>query len=571
MNKTENRGKKIVSNVFFSRGVPIVLFVMLQLFFWIAFSISFSIYFERYYFISAALAICLIVYILNGDEKNEFKIAWIIMIALLPVFGILTYLYTTMNPNTIRLKKRYDKHHGITASRLSAIQQPKALSGEKRDINHLSTYLMETGGYPTYTMKGAVYYDNGAALLNAITEELKSAKEYIFLQFFSVALGEVWDRIYEVLKEKVRGGVEVRLLYDGTNTLTNVDRNFAKNLSLEGIKTRVFLPVFPLFSPDQDYRNHRKIVIVDGKVAYTGGANIGDEYANIKERFGKWKDAGIRIEGKAVTTFTAMFLESYSLAAKDAGIDDYDRYLFNTGKAKGSVTEITAVPSEGVSEDSVSDMQEDMTESSVSLPVQTADPAPGKKEAKKKKEGKSGGYVIPYGDDAMNCEDIAEDVYRYMIISAKRYVYIMTPYLVIDNGMVESLCFAARSGVDVRIIMPHIPDKKLTFCIGHTYFRRLLKSGVKIYKYTPGFIHSKVVLSDDRRAITGTINFDYRSFYHHFEDAVLIYDNPVIKDIKKDFANTFDESDQVTYEDYERMSAFYKGAGKLLRLLESLV
>ncbi|MCR5108855.1 MAG: cardiolipin synthase [Lachnospiraceae bacterium] len=517
--RTRKKGKEIMSRVFFSKGLPTVLFVLMQLFLLIWFSVYFQIYFESFYIITLLLVFITIIYIMSGDSKNEFKMAWILMMAFLPIFGILMYIYTMTNYTTIRLKKSYEKHHGLSMSILSDTEQPKKLLKEKKDVRHLFEYLKNSGGYPVYEDTVFDYYSDGAGFLNAMAEELTTARETIFMQFFSIEYGIVWEKIHDILVEKVKEGVEVRLIFDGTNTLIYLPKTFAAELEKEGIKVRIFAPVVPILSTYQDYRNHRKLVIIDQKIAFTGGVNIGDEYANLEERFGRWKDAGIRMEGNAVRTFTAMFLESYNLSSKDPGLEDYDRFLSS---------------------------KEDV-----------------------KTGGK--GFAAPYGDDPLNHADIAEDVYRHMINTAKKYVYIMTPYLVIDNEMLNSLCFAAKSGVDVRIIMPHIPDKKITFCIGHTYYRRLLKAGVRIYNYTPGFIHSKVVLSDDKKAVVGTINFDYRSLYHHFEDAVYIYDNPVTGDILKDFKKTFDESSLVTYEDYARMSNVYKVVGRVLRIFESLI
>ncbi|MCR4924070.1 MAG: cardiolipin synthase [Lachnospiraceae bacterium] len=518
--RTKKKSKKIVSRVFFSRGVPIVLFIILQVVFLVAFAFYFQLYFERYYLVSAFMALFTVIYIINRNSKNEFKLAWIIMIVFLPVFGILMYIYTVINPFTRRLKKRYEKHHGIAMSMLSSCVNEDIIKGEKKEFSLISNFMWETGSYPTYSGSEITYYDEGDKVFEAIIAELKKAEKYIFLQFFIISPGILWDRIHEILKEKAKEGVEVRIIYDGTNTLTNVTKRFRETLEAENLKTRVFLPVRPLFSTNMDFRNHRKIVIVDGKAAFTGGCNIGDEYANIIERFGHWKDCGALIKGTAVNTFVAMFLESWALCVKKAGTEDYRRFSF---------------------------------ESSEEFPAA------------------EGSYLIPYGDDPFNHFDIAEELYNHIIRRAQKYIYIMTPYFVIDNEMLNSLCFAARSGVDVRIVLPHIPDKKLPYCVAHTFFERLLRAGVKIYKYTPGFIHSKVVLSDNKKAVVGTVNFDFRSLYHHFEDGLFIYKDPVIKDIKRDFKAVFESSEIISYEAYARMPLWYKISGGLFKVLESLI
>ena len=314
-----------------------------------------------------------------------------------------------------------------------------------------------------------------------LMKELKAAKHFIFMEFFIIDRGYMWDEILKVLEEKVKEGVEVRVMYDGMCCLMLLPFHYPRQLERKGIRCKMFSPIIPVLSTHQNYRDHRKIAVIDGRCAFTGGVNLADEYINCKVRFGHWKDTALMVRGDAVKGFTMMFLQMWDVTEKKE--EDYRKYL--------------------------------------SAPAGEA--AAGRMEK---------GYVIPYGDSPFDKEQIGEQVYLDILSQAKEYVHIMTPYLILDDGMKDALCYAAKRGVEVIIIMPHIPDKKYAYLLARTYYPELLKAGVRIFEYEPGFVHAKVFASDDEKATVGTINLDFRSLYLHFECGTFLYRNPVIEKIE---------------------------------------
>ena len=287
------------------------------------------------------------------------------------------------------------------------------------------------------------------------------------MEFFIIAEGKMWGEILRILEQKVREGVEVRVLYDGMIEFSTLSFDYTQRLEKIGIKAKAFSPISPFISTYYNYRDHRKIIVIDGKVGFTGGVNLADEYINKINRFGHWKDSALMLEGEAVDSFLVLFLQMWSITERQMVVKPYL--------------------------------------------------------AKHDKKRKANGYVIPYGYSPLDTDKIGENVYIDILNHAREYVYIMTPYLILDSEMEHALCFAAERGVDVQIIMPGIPDKKIPYMLAKTYFSKLMCSGVKIYLYTPGFVHAKVFISDDSKAVVGTINLDYRSLYHHFECATYMY------------------------------------------------
>ena len=326
----------------------------------------------------------------------------------------------------------------------------------------------------------------------------------------------MWNSILEILKRNVKEGVDVRFMYDGMCSILLLPYSYPKKLRAMGIKAKMFAPIRPLMSTSQNNRDHRKILVIDGRVAYTGGVNLADEYINEKMKFGHWKDTAIKVEGDAVKSFTIMFLQMWN--SSEWGQEDYARYIRSDWKVDGS----------------------------------------------------SHGFVIPYGDGPTTPENVAETVYLDIIHHAVRYVHIMTPYFIVDNAMLDALQYAARRGVDVRIIIPHIPDKKPIFAMSRTYYPDLLAAGIKVYEYTPGFIHAKVFVSDDETAVVGTVNMDYRSLYHHFECAAYLYRNEAVADVEKDFQETLEQCMEVDMRYYKRINILNRLMGRVLRLVGPL-
>ena len=347
-------------------------------------------------------------------------------------------------------------------------------------------------------------------------KELEKAKKFIFLEYFIVERGKMWNSILEILERKAKEGVEVRFMYDGMCSLLLLPYSYPKKLRALGIKAKMFSPIRPLMSTSQNNRDHRKIVVIDGRVAFTGGVNLADEYINEKKKFGHWKDTAVKVEGDAVKSFTIMFLQMWN--SSEWGTEEYGKY------------------------------------------VQTEPEA----------EWEDAGFVIPYGDGPATSENVAETVYLDIIHNAVKYVHIMTPYFIVDNAMLDALQFAARRGVDVRIIIPHIPDKKPIFAMSRTFYPDLLAAGIKVYEYKPGFIHAKVFVSDDKKAVVGTINMDYRSLYHHFECAAYLYKSKAVADVEKDFQDTVMQCIEVDLNYYKKIFFLNRLMGRVLRLIGPL-
>lgn len=465
-------------------------------------------------FISAAL----LVYIINKDEMPEFKLAWVIPICAAPVFGALLYLFIVGNWGNAGLKKKLDRRITETKDYLHTCDQTKRkLEIAGRHMANVSRYIEDIGGYPAYGNSAAKYFARGEEKYEDLLLELETAKEFIFLEYFIVERGKMWNSILEVLKRKVKEGVEVRFMYDGMCSLLLLPYSYPKQLNGMGIKTKMFSPIIPLLSTTQNNRDHRKILVIDGRIAYTGGVNLADEYINEVEKYGHWKDVAVKIEGSAVKSFTLMFLQMWNVS--ETGSEDYSKYIKSGHMGRPD----------------------------------------------------SSGFVIPYGDGPTTPENIGETVYMDMINQAVHYVHIMTPYFIVDNAMLDVLQFAARRGVDVKVIIPHIPDKRAVFAMSRTYYPDLLSAGVKVYEYTPGFVHAKVFVSDDEKAVVGTINLDYRSLYHHFECGVYLFRNEAVTDVENDFNQTLASCIQADMEYYKKIPVCTRLLGRVLRLFGPLM
>ena len=464
-----------------------------------------------------ALSAVVLVYIINKDETPEFKLTWVIPICTAPVFGVLLYLFVVGNWGNIGLKKGLDRRLKETEAFMHTDEETKR-EIEKTDLHMagLSRYTEEIGGFPSYKNSSVVYFPSGEAKYEDMLKELEKAEEFIFLEYFIVERGKMWNSILEILERKAREGVEVRFMYDVMCSILLLPYSYPKKLRALGIQAKMFAPIRPLMSTSQNNRDHRKILVIDGKAAYTGGVNLADEYINAKAKYGHWKDTAIKVEGEAVKSFTLMFLQMWN--GSEWGTEDYAGYI-----RSGLRT-----------------------------------------------EQRSSGFVMPYGDGPTMPENVAETIYLDIIHQAVRYVHIMTPYFIVDNAMLDAIQYAARRGVDVRIIIPHIPDKRTIFAMSRTYYPDLLAAGVKVYEYKPGFIHAKVFTSDDEKAVVGTVNMDYRSLYHHFECAVYLFRNEAVFDVEKDFQETLGRCIEVDMKYYKNISIFNRMMGRILRLIGPL-
>ena len=505
--------------IVFGRTLVIILMVLLQILVLLG---SFTWLRSGYPFIWESMSILgtiLIIYIFNKDEPAEFKLSWIIPICLFPVLGALIYVFVIGNFGAIGQKAKLGRSMKETAGLLYISDETKeAIKDYPASFQGFSHYMMHTAGFPTYHNSTAVYYPLGEDKFADLLEELKKAEKYIFLEYFIIERGTMWTAVLDILKEKVKEGVEVRVMYDGMCSIMLLPYKYPEKLKKYGIKAKMFAPIVPFLSTTQNNRDHRKIVVIDGKVAFTGGVNLADEYINQVERFGHWKDVAVKVTGDAVRSFTIMFLQMWNVSEWER--ENYEAYL------------------EGIT------YEEPLYHD---------------------------GFVIPYGETPTRSVELGKTVYASMINSATQYVHIMTPYFIVDREFLDSMRFAARRGVEVVMILPHIPDKKIVYYIARNYYPELLEAGIKVYEYTPGFVHAKVFVADDINATVGTINLDYRSFYHHFECGAYFYDNSVIGKVEEDFQNTLQKCMEVTPEYYKQIPLYQKLIGRIAKVIAPLM
>lgn len=485
--------KKFLNSIF-GRITIVVVLLGVQIAFFIIEILKFSSYHIYIWAVLSILSILVVFYLVSKPINPTVKLAWIIPIMLFPLFGGLLYLCFGSIYIPKKLRKNMDEIERVTRSLLK--QEAEVLKSlEKEDISiaNQTQYIKQYSGFPVYQNTTCEYYKIGEDYYKALKQELEKAEHFIFMEYFIVSQGKMWDSILEILKRKVAQDVEVRFMYDDMGCLMLLPYGYDKQLEAMGIKCISFNPILPFMRVIMDNRDHRKITVIDGKVGFTGGINLADEYINEIERYGHWKDTGIKIEGDAVWNFTVMFLQMWNTVRFDD--HDFKKYKVNFPKQK----------------------QKD-------------------------------GYVQPYGDTPLDHEILAENVYMNIINTAKKYVYIYTPYLIVDNEMITSLCLAAKRRVEVKIVTPGIPDKKMVYRLTQSYYKQLIEAGVKIYQYTPGFIHAKCFLSDDEVATVGTINMDYRSLYHHYECGIYLYHTKVTNQLKEDMLSVFELCEPITKE-----------------------
>ena len=421
------------------------------------------------------------------DSKNySYTLPWIIILLLFPIIGTILYIILGRNKRKSKVLKSIVKTDKESKKYLTQDENIKDLYKDNSRIKYISDYA----GFPVTTNNEVDYYPLGEEAFKVMLEELKKAEKFIFFEYFIVNHGEMWNSILEILEEKAKKGVDVRVMYDDLGCLSTLKSSYPQELKKKGIKCIAFNKLKPFAGVIMNNRDHRKILVIDGKVAFSGGINIADEYINKIVKYGHWKDNAIRIKGDAVWNYTVMFLSIWNSFRHEDG--DYTKFKY---KFDNNI---------------------------------------------------NNGFVIPYGETPLDEEVTGEDIYLNIINQANKYVYIFTPYLIIDTDMINALNLAAKRGVDVRIIIPGIPDKKVVYTLSESYVEPLIKGGVKVYKYTPGFVHSKVFVADDNVATVGTINMDYRSLYLHFECGCYFENVDVIKDIKKDLTQTIEKSHQIT-------------------------
>ena len=513
------KGQKGLIHAIFSRFGLVLVLLVLQ--FGALFSLMrwFSNLLPHYLGGTLLVTAVMMVYLLNQDMNNSVRIPWLVVTALAPVLGVLLFWYTKEDVGHRMLKKRLLELEGQTRSQLPQNKKTgKALDADCPGAASLAQYLRgRGGGFPVYENTQVTYFPSGEAKFAALLPQLESATQYIFLEYFIIDEGLMWGRILEILARKAAQGVDVRVMYDGTCEFSTLPRDYPRRLEALGIRCKVFAPVTPFVSTHYNYRDHRKILVIDGNIAFNGGTNLADEYINEKVRFGHWKDTAIMLEGSAVWSYTMMFLQLWNMNNPNKK-EAYDQYR------------------------------------PTYLPKQT-----------------NGGFIQPYGDSPVQDDVKGVMVYLDLISNAKRYVYIETPYLIPDHDLLTALKLAAEKGVDVRIITPHIPDKWYVYQLAWNAYQELLESGVKIFEYTPGFIHAKSFVVDDELAVLGTINLDYRSLYLHFECATLIYHCNVIQTMLADFLKTQRKSQPITLEDCKNRKWYQKCNSYVLGLLAPLL
>ena len=510
MNKNRLRG--VLSHRLF-----IILLLLLQIAFfgYLVLSGSESSWLVSLFFSLVSMLVA--IHVVSKHEKPGYKLTWVFTILTLPIFGGAFYLMMQLQPSVRRFRKQVESSQEALTRRLP--RHEGALAGAEAQgpcAVRLARYLENGVGFPVYPASRVEYFPSGEAFFEALLRELPKARRYIFIEFFILQEGEMWGEVLKILEQKAREGVEVRVLYDDFGCFVKLPRDYCAEVRAKGIQCEVFSPFRPALTILQNNRDHRKIVSIDGVTAFTGGANLADEYINRVDRFGIWRDAAVMVEGESAWALTLMFLQMWGLATRRLPL--YDRFV----------------------------------------PERMPATVPGN------------GYVQPYCDSPLDTENVAERVYMQIINGARKYLYISTPYLIVDDLMLSALTLAARSGVDVRILTPENWDKRLVHMTTRSYYRELIDGGVKIYEFTGGFNHAKTFVCDDAVATVGTVNMDYRSLYLHFECGACLYGGGAVLDVKRDFLETIARCHQITPEECEA-SGLRRMAREVLRIFAPLM
>lgn len=443
------------------------------------------------------LSIVMALYIVDKDDVAAYRMGWVLLIIIAPICGGLIYLIWGDKRSSIFMRKKL--HKGKVGISEYLKQKPEVSDAFSEAMPRAAgcAHYLSGCGFPVWQNTQVKYHSLGDYQFADMIEELKKAEKYIFIEYFIIQEGIMWGTVLDILREKAANGVDVRIIYDDFGCLSKLPNDYHKKIERMGIKCLRFNPIIPIIAVVMNNRDHRKMMIVDGKVAFTGGLNLADEYINQRFRFGHWKDSGLMLKGDAVWNFTVMFLEMWN-AFRPGEVGNVENYI---------------------------------------------------PEQKSEENLEAEGFVQPFSDSPFDYETVTVNLYTDMISRAKDYIYIFTPYLAISDEMMMALRTAAKRGVDVRIVIPGIPDKKLTYRLTRSYTIPLMRAGIRIYEYTPGFIHSKSYVCDDETAVVGTINSDYRSLYLQFECGVLMSGNQAVLDVRDDALRTFEISHEVTMDE----------------------
>ncbi|MEG2310664.1 MAG: cardiolipin synthase [Clostridia bacterium] len=502
--KKSSGEKKLLLTI--SKIVAVILLIFLQIAVMTLFYTTARNIYNYARIVYDIVRIAMVLHLLYRHDSVAYKISWMLFILFMPVVGMLVYLLWGNSKLRRKKEKEFKKIRCETMSTLydcsSVKNEIKAI--DKYKYNQVE-FTSKITGYPIYKNQGIKYFKNGEEYFCSFFEDLKKAQKYILLEFYILSSGKLWDKTLEILKEKVKNGVKVQIIIDSLGCIFRKPKSFIDKMSKYGIQIYIFNPFTPLISGYINYRDHRKIVVIDGIIAYTGGINLADEYANIIERFGYWKDVGIKVEGNAAWSFTLMFLR----AMQSINNVELDYMWYKNVSNNLSLTQPSI------------------------------------------------GYVHPFADGPDNRKNPLESVFIQTINYAKDYVYITTPYFVVSESVLNALLNSARGGVDVRVIFPHIPDKKLVQVVTRSFYEVLLEAGVKVYEYKPGFIHSKTFVADDDTSIVGSANLDFRSMHLNFESLLWSYKTGEEKMLKKDFKNMLTECVEIDIDEWLKRP-FYK-------------
>ena len=504
--------KKIVTRMNITLFLLLTQIVIIQILLnWIMNFLPFLVFF-------AYLTSLIVVFMLiKKDKASAYKVSWIIVVMGLPILGGFLYLLFG-DKRPVKRIAAHMQEHALIAKALDADTNLPDMNqmedGRKADFFQ---YIRRMSSYHAYENTQVKYYSLGELMFADMLLKLARAEKFIFIEYFIIKKSGMWDQLCEVLVHKAAAGVDVRLVVDDLGSSKLFSPAYVSRLRAQKIKVIRFNPIVPFLSLFMNNRDHRKILVIDGHTAFNGGINIADEYINLNSPFGLWKDTGLRLKGDAVWSFTLMFIEMWdTFCQKDERIDDYEFYRY---EVEGS--------------------------------------------------NKTDGFVLPYGDSPLDRERLGENIYIEILNQAKDYVFIFTPYLILSEKMIYAIQMAAKRGVDVRIVMPGIPDKKIVYRLSRSYYVYLLEAGARVYEYTPGFMHAKSFVSDDEIAVVGTINLDYRSLYLHFECATLLYKVKAIQAIKADALKAIAESREVIPNNSKRI--WNEAADAILHLFAPLM
>ncbi len=510
---------KKTSKRLLGRVITVILAVLIQVI-WLIFAVV--VLRNRFPFIATVInvvSVAAILWLTSKDINPSYKLAWTTLILAVPIVGAVIYL--VFGKTWLGRDMKWKLNRALQEARNHLEDDERIRENLERvdgSAGRQACYISDTAGFPVYQGTKTRYFRVGEELYATLLQELERAEHFIFMEYFIIDDGEMWQSILNILENKARMGLDVRLIYDDWGCVSTMPQEFQLQLQRRGIRCEVFNPLVPIPSVLLNNRDHRKITVIDGFIAFTGGINLADEYINRRERFGYWKDTGVMLQGEAVWNFTVMFLQMWSVLSGER--PDYDRFRPHVWHEQ---------------------------------------------------EFEDDGFVQPYGDTPLDHETVGESIYLNIINRARRYVYIFTPYLITDNEMMTALKLASKSGIDVRIVTPGIPDKKLVFLLTQSYYGSLLEAGVRIFEYKPGFLHAKSFVSDDQIAVVGTVNLDYRSLYLHFECGVWMYGSEAVMQIKEDALELFQECEEITLEMYRSKGVWTRIWQSVLRLFAPLL